>query len=258
MDEIKYNYDGKFEGNIVMVGRTGCGKTTFVQNLGENNLFGEISEVYWVLKITLSGEREDEIRGSFSNQKVHFSYPQNVEDFNYLIESFMQTKSEYVNSKMGEKMAIDRLIVMDDVSGLAEKSYNFSNFLTVSRKYGFSCLYVFHTIYPNRQNWEMKMTQTHIFNFFSGSIHSVKILKTLSLFANRYKNSYAPSQNVWLSRLCFNTLASKEKQCLTIDTRPINYHGPGQFRTSADNGQEQVFYYNRGKSDAHFNSFFAK
>ena len=117
MDEIKYNYDGKFEGNIVMVGRTGCGKTTFVQNLGENNLFGEISEVYWVLKMTLSGEREDEIRDSFSNQKVHFSYPQNVEDFNYLIESFMQTKSEYVNSKMGEKMAIDRLIVMDDVSG---------------------------------------------------------------------------------------------------------------------------------------------
>ena len=134
MDEIKYNYDGKFEGNIVMVGRTGCGKTTFVQNLGENNLFGEISEVYLVLKITLSGERGDEIRDSFSNQKVHFSYPQNVEDFNYLIESFMQTKPEYVNNDMGEDMVIDWLIVMDDVSGFAEKSDNFANFLTVSRK----------------------------------------------------------------------------------------------------------------------------
>ena len=46
MDEIEYSYDGKFEGNILVVGRTGCGKTTFVQNLGKNNLFGEIHEVY--------------------------------------------------------------------------------------------------------------------------------------------------------------------------------------------------------------------
>ena len=33
MDEIKYTYDGKFEGNILIVGRTACGKTTSVQNL---------------------------------------------------------------------------------------------------------------------------------------------------------------------------------------------------------------------------------
>ena len=29
-------------------------KTTFVQNLAKNNLFGEITEVYWILKIELS------------------------------------------------------------------------------------------------------------------------------------------------------------------------------------------------------------
>ena len=57
-----------------------------------------------------------------------------MEDFNYLIESFMQTKPEYVNNDMGEDMVIDWLIVMDDVSGFAEKSDNFANFLTVSRK----------------------------------------------------------------------------------------------------------------------------
>ena len=96
----------------------------------------------------------------------------------------MQTKSHYVNSDMGEDMMIDWRIVMDDISGFADKSENFANFLTVSRKYGFSCLYVFHTIYPNRQNGEMIMAQTHIFNFFPGSIHSSNILKTISLFAN--------------------------------------------------------------------------
>ena len=93
------------------------------------------------------------------------------------------------------------------------------------------------------------MAQTHIFNFFPGSIHSSKILKTLSLFANWYKNYYIPSQNIWLNKIYFDISTSKEKQCLTIDTRPINDLGPGKFRTSVDNGQEQVCCYNRGRSD---------
>ena len=38
---MNYMYDGKFEGNILNVGRTGRGKTTFVQNSGKNKLFGE-------------------------------------------------------------------------------------------------------------------------------------------------------------------------------------------------------------------------
>ena len=51
MDEIKYAFDGKFQGNILIVGRSGCGKTTFVQNLGKNELFGDISTVFWVSNI---------------------------------------------------------------------------------------------------------------------------------------------------------------------------------------------------------------
>ena len=33
---MNYNYDAKFEGNILVVGKTGCRKTTFVQNIGKN------------------------------------------------------------------------------------------------------------------------------------------------------------------------------------------------------------------------------
>ena len=69
---------------------------------------------------------------------------------------------------MGENLIVNKLVVMDDVSGLADKSEEFSNFLTVSRKYGFSCVYVFHRVYLRRQSWEMIMSQTHIFNFFLG------------------------------------------------------------------------------------------
>ena len=89
MDEIKYSFDGKFEGNILIIGRTRCGKTTFVQNLGKNKLFGDIRTVYWISKITLSEEREEKIRQCFENQEVNFNYPENLDDFNYLIQIFM-------------------------------------------------------------------------------------------------------------------------------------------------------------------------
>ena len=163
-------------------------------------------------KIILSKEKEGCITDSFEDQEVQFSYPNDINDFNYLIGNFMQNRSDYNDNNEGESLSVTRLIIMDNVSGLADKSEEFSNFLTVSRKYGFSCLYVFHTIYPGRQSWEMIMSQTHIFNFFPGSIHSSRILKTLSLFASRQKNTYLPNQQIWLNRLYFQVSNSKEKK----------------------------------------------
>ena len=130
-----YTFDGKFEGNILIVGRTGCGKTTFIQRLGKNKLFGsDLTKVFWVLKIILSKEREDSIRDGFEDQEVQFSYPNDIDDFNYLIGNFMQNRSDYIDNNEGESLSVTRLIVMDDVSGLADKSEEFSNFLTVYRK----------------------------------------------------------------------------------------------------------------------------
>ena len=141
---------------MLIVGRTGCGKTTFIQKLGQNKMFGNnIVEVFWVSKIFLTPERENTIRDCFVEKHVQFAYPNNIDDFNYLIDSFMMNKSLPIEeNELGEQAHINKLIIMDDVSGLADKSEEFSNFLTVSRKYGFSCVYVFHTIYPGRQSWE--------------------------------------------------------------------------------------------------------
>ena len=54
MDGASYTCNGKFEGDILIVGRTGCGKTTFVQNLGKNKLSGHVNKVFWVSKIEIS------------------------------------------------------------------------------------------------------------------------------------------------------------------------------------------------------------
>ena len=59
MDEVNYTYDGKFEEIVLIAGRTGFGKTTFIQNLSKSKLFGDIKEVYWISKIELSRDREE-------------------------------------------------------------------------------------------------------------------------------------------------------------------------------------------------------
>ena len=57
-------------------------------------------------------------------------------------------------------MILDRLIVIDHISGFADRSDDLANFFTVSRKYGLTCVCIFHTIYPTRQHWQMMLLET--------------------------------------------------------------------------------------------------
>ena len=52
-------YDGEFRGNILVVGRTGYGKT-FLEKLSLNNFFGEIIKTEWVSRIDIDKTREAE------------------------------------------------------------------------------------------------------------------------------------------------------------------------------------------------------
>ena len=89
-----------------------------------------------------------------------------MENFNDLLEIFKRKKSSFNENYLGENMILDRVIVMNNVSDLADRSEKFANFLTVSRKYGLTFLYIFNTIYLTRQHWQMILSQTKIFDFF--------------------------------------------------------------------------------------------
>ena len=162
-----YTYNGIFYGNILVVGRTECGKTRFIQKLAVNSFFGDLVKTEWVSYIRLDKAREAEIQSCF-NCQVEFHYPKNREAFDNLLQDFKiksnqtdptqddthSVDSSSINDTYGERTKRDRLIVMDDVSGLADTSQKFANFLTVSRKFRYHCVYIFHTIHPEKSIWK--------------------------------------------------------------------------------------------------------
>ena len=147
---------------------------------------------------------------------------------------------------------------MDDVSGIADISKYFSNFLTVSRKYGYNCVYVFHVINPSSQIWQKIISQTNIFNIFPATVLFNSVSKIIQGNCILQSKKYVPVRSLWLSRV-FNDLAnSHEKHCLTIDCGYQNKNGPGRFRSSAENPEKQVCYFNKPGDDVYYNTFISE
>ena len=257
-------YDGKFIGNILVLGRTECGKTTFIQNLGINNFFGDLKIVKWVSGIRLNGKREAEIESNFSCE-VNFAYPTDKEELADKIEEYkLESESENDNDNfdnvniLGENKKRDKLIVFDDVSGLADDSKKFTSFLTVARKYNYNCVYAFHTIYTEKSNWKTILSQTNIFNIFPASVPISSVKKILELSCIRKTSKYIPQSSLWISRLFIELANKNDKVCLTLDCSNINTDGPGRFRTKADNPETQFCYFNTTNDEQVFNQFISK
>ena len=93
-------YNGHFMGNIFVVCRTNCSKTTFIEKLGSNNFFGNIAKTEWVSGIVIDKKREAEIQSYFKNEtEVHIAQDQDKLDS--LIDTFKQRSHEnYDNSNV--------------------------------------------------------------------------------------------------------------------------------------------------------------
>ena len=242
-------YDGTFNGNMLVVGQTRCGKTSFVQKLGKNKMFGSIESVDWISKIELSAAREHQIRDSFSYASVEFHYPNDVGEFGTILGLLKDNKSDVNDTEadelgIKEKDIFDRLIVMDDVTGLADKSNEFCSFLTVSRKYRYSCIYIFHIVFPQLKNWQMIISQTKICNIFPSAIQLGNLSKLLTNNCDRETLKYIPKHELWINRLCFEIANRKDYSCLTID---CGKSGPSKYRTEADNNVRQTCFCSQKK-----------
>ena len=261
----RYIYNGKFSGNILVLGRTDCGKTSFVQRLALYDFFGKLKNAKWVSGIQLNEGREAEIESNFSCD-ISFFYPNDINDLVDLIDEFkLEVESEETTSDNDENVSVfgetknrDRLIVFDDVSGLADNSNKFANFLTVARKYKYNCVYIFHTIYTEKATWKTILSQTNIFNIFPASVSLSSVRRILDGSCVRKSSKYIPRSQLWINRLFIELANKSQKVCLTLDCSNTNRDGPGRFRSNADNPDKQVCYFNSSTDEQVYNEFIAR
>ena len=176
----------------------------------------------------------------------------------FKLQSREESTDNNVNNSFGENKKLDRLIIMDYVSGVADVSKKFVNFLTVSRKFGYNCVYVFHVIFPASQIWQNIISQTNKFNVFPSRVPHNTVVKIIQSNCILQSKKYIPARSLCVNRV-FNDLAnSHEKHCLTIDCDYINQNGPGRYRSSTYNPEKQVCYFNMPNDYVFYNTFISK
>ena len=138
-------YDATLSGNIVVLGSLGSRKTSLVQEAATNSMVGELEKVHWISGIELLREREGEIEPCFQS-KIEFYYPRdhdawskvinNLEDLS--LEKQEKNSVKKLKTIIGERTMQDNLIVLDDVTGLADKSHSFVKLIVKSMVIMFS------------------------------------------------------------------------------------------------------------------------
>ena len=69
---------------------------------------------------------------------------------------------------------------------------------------------------------------------------------------------YVPVRSLRLNRVLTDLANSHEKHCLTIDCGYKNKNGPGRYRSSAENPEKQVCYFNKPNDDVFYNTLISE
>ena len=106
-------------------------------------MFGKLEIVHWISKVEFSKQREAETDSCFV-PKVNFLNPQDEYDLRKTFNDLENLYREKIEKKgivpirgngMGEHVERDSLIVLDDVSGFADRFPSFVTFMTARRKF---------------------------------------------------------------------------------------------------------------------------
>ena len=81
---------------------------------------------------------------------------------------------------------------MDDVSGLADESKKIASFLAAAHKFNYTCVYIFHIIYPEKSISRTTLSQTNILNIFLASVSLAHVRRILESVCVRKTRKYIP------------------------------------------------------------------
>ena len=103
--------------------------------------------------------------------------------------------------------------------------------MTVAHKFSYTCVYIFHTVYPEKSIWRTILSQTNIFNIFLASVSLASIVKILKGVCIRKARNQILLSAIWISRIFIKLVNRNDRVCLTLDCSGINEDGLGRFRT---------------------------
>ena len=200
MSADKSLYSPILTGNMMIVGGTDSGKTSYLQEIILNDFLPRnIKKIYWISGIYMPEERLNQITQIFKKYDIKFTHVHDKVSFSKVLNNLKQlsdsqkehdekndnendsdnndiSDSEEIKGTtpnfreknfIGEQIVAHSLIVFDDISKIIEESTSeFVHFLTVCRKFGFSCIYIFHYF---KTKWIPIIEQTKIFVFFKTS-----------------------------------------------------------------------------------------
>ena len=155
---------------------------------------------------------------------------------------------------MGEHVERDSLIVLDDVSGLADKSPSFVTFMTVCRKFGYSLLYVFHETVQSSPRWKDILSQTQIFCVFPSALDLVINYLMKLVTRSGSGRGYVSRQQMWITNLVKALAKKSGYSCFCVDRRP-HVFGAARYRSQVENPTVQYCYLNSSTSDKLFDTF---
>ena len=102
---------------------------------------------------------------------------------------------------------------MNDVSGLADRSNTFANFLAVTRKFVYHRVYIFHIILPEKEIWKKIISQTNVFNIFPSSVPDQNVARLLQSNVERTRTKYLPASYLWINKPFIELANDNEKRC---------------------------------------------
>ena len=177
-----------------------------------------------------------------------------------LTTAVKQSKTTKSKTKpvLGEHVPTKYLVVFDDMTEVADRCKEFANFLTVSRKFAYTCIYLFHGL---KTSWGTMLGQTHIFVFFKRGFTSqadINILRDLAV--QNDKDAICTNRKNWVYQVFMDQVQKGPFEShLLIDTRRLNEDiPPAQYRGQSGNPTNQICYYVNKHNDNDYSTYISK
>ena len=267
IDEIKVASDNSFydancglSSNMMIVGKPGQGKTTFIQNLIRNGYYPSVKKVFWISPSTVSKnfKKNNAKIIKDSGKSLMYFEADSAENLSIVIgeiedvlDSLNEEDYEDKNPSrdFGESIEMSKnLVVFDDMTGIADSSKDLLHFLTTARKKSCSTISIFHVLLQSGVGRNILSSINKIV-LFSLNLNTPNLISFLSNIGEAYESRKNLRKNQgWLNNHFSKFIRREPNAHLLIEMDGGNSlipNGPSIFRTNAAGKDKQICYFPR-------------